>query len=133
MKQSRTVLESKRFGVYHCLPDARLLDVSRQMVDEDAGSVIVVDDAGFLEGIVTRFDLVQACLQSEAWETIPVSAVMTREVVTVSPETTMYEVAQLLRDLQIHRVVVVREENGRFRPISVVSASDLIYHMVQDA
>jgi CBS domain-containing protein len=76
---------------------------------------------------------VQACLQSEAWESSPVSDVMTREVVTVSPETTMYEVAQLLRDLQIHRVVVVREENGRSRPISVVSASDLIYHMVQDA
>ena len=78
MKQSRTVLESKRLGVYSCLPGTLLLDVSRQMVGEDAGSVVVMDGDGFLEGIVTRFDLVQACLQSEAWESSPVSDVMTR-------------------------------------------------------
>jgi CBS domain-containing protein len=132
MKQSRSVLESKRYGVYTCHADAALLDASRQMVDEDVSCLVVITTDGYLAGIVTRFDLMRACLHHDGWDRLPVSAVMTRDVVTVSPETTLYEVAQLLDSKGIHRVVAVREENGRLRPISVVSASDLVYHMVHD-
>jgi hypothetical protein len=35
-------------------------------------------------------------------------------------------------DQQIHRVVAVREEGGKKRPISVVSAADIVYHMVKN-
>lgn len=133
MKQSRTVLESKRYGVYNCQPTTPLLAAARQMAEEDIGCLVVVDDAGYLEGIVTRFDLVHACIAEPAWQTEPVSRFMTSEVITVGLETTMFAVANLLMDRQIHRVVAVREENGRLRPFSVVSASDLVYHMIQDA
>jgi len=133
MKQSRTVLESKRYGVYNCHPNTPLLSAARQMAEEDIGCLVVVDDAGYLEGIVTRFDLVRACIAEPGWQTEPVSRFMTSEVITVGLETTMFAVANLLMDRQIHRVVAVREENGRLRPFSVISASDLVYHMIQDA
>ncbi|MCA9872352.1 MAG: CBS domain-containing protein [Anaerolineales bacterium] len=133
MKRSRTVLESKRYGVFSCRPETTLLSAARQMVREDVSCLIVVDDAGYLAGILSRFDLVRACIESEVWESRLVADLMTAVVVTVSPETTMLEVANLLLEKQIHRVVAVREENGRLRPFSVISASDLIYHMIQDA
>ena len=57
---------------------------------------------------------------------------MTDSVITVFPEDLLSTVAQLLLDHHIHRVVVVREEQGRPKPVAVVSSSDLIYHMMKD-
>ena len=59
---------------------------------------------------------------------------MSPEVVSVSPDTTLLEVAQLLLTNRIHRVVaVLEEEEGRQRPVAVVSSRDLVYHMMRDA
>ena len=41
-------------------------------------------------------------------------------------------VANLLLEHHIHRVVVVRDENGKHKPVAVVSDTDLIYHMVKE-
>lgn len=133
MKRSRTVLESKRYGVFSCGSETPLLAAARQMAQEDVSCLIVVDEPGYLVGILTRFDLVRACIRQTTWETQPVADFMTADVITVSPEATMFAVANLLLEKQIHRVVVVREENGRLLPYSVISASDLVYHMIQDA
>lgn len=133
MKRSRTVLQSKRYGVFSCLLETPLLAAAQQMAAEDVSCLVVVDDEGYLAGILTRFDLVRACIREAAWESLPVSHFMTADVITVTPETAMFDVANLLLEKQIHRVVAVRPENGRLRPFSVVSASDLIYHMIQDA
>ncbi len=132
MKQSRTVLQSKRYGVFSCRPATTLLAAARQMAQEDVSCLIVVDEPGYLVGIITRFDLVRACIRAGDWESQPVAEFMTADVITVSLETTMFAVANLLLEKQIHRVVAVREENGRLLPYSVVSASDLVYHMIQD-
>jgi CBS domain-containing protein len=53
-------------------------------------------------------------------------------VIAVTPEDLLGTVAKLLLDHHIHRVVVVREENGKQKPMAVVSATDLIYHMMKE-
>jgi CBS domain-containing protein len=57
---------------------------------------------------------------------------MSTDVVTVDPHTLLKQVAELLLENKIHRVVVVREVNGRERPIAVVSDGDFLYHMVKE-
>jgi CBS domain-containing protein len=81
--------------------------------------------------VITRTDLIRAHLSLDNWETQPVARHMTRDVITVTPEAVLREVADQLLDHHIHRVVVVSEEAGRRRPVSVVSSSDLIYHMLR--
>lgn len=131
MKQGRTVLEAKRYGVYSCYRSTPLLEASRKMVTEDISSVVVLDDEGFLTGIITRTDIVRAYLETDDWETQTVSEYMSPEVVTVDPKASLLEVARLLQEKHIHRVVVVREEDGRKRAVAVVSDSDLVYHMIK--
>ncbi len=131
MKQGRTVLEAKRYGVYSCYHNTPLLEASRKMVTEDISSIVVLDDEGYLSGIVTRTDLVRAYLENDEWETKLVSDYMSPEVVTVNPKASLLEVARLLQDKHIHRVVVVRDEDGRKRAVAVVSDSDLVYHMIK--
>jgi CBS domain-containing protein len=131
MSMEQTVLEAKRIGVYTCKLDCILGEAVRRMVDEDISALVVVDEEGCLAGIITRADLLRAYLKIENWESELVAKYMTSKVVTATPETRLSQVAEMLLEKQIHRVVVVRgEEAGRRRPIAVVSSADLVYHMV---
>lgn len=133
MNKKLTVLEAKRYGTFNCRPDTSLLKVSRKMVEEDISALVIVDEDGYLAGIISRTDLLRAYLTHDEWATQPVSHFMTREVVTVTPDTPLLEAAELVLNSHIHRVVVVRQENGKPQPIAVVSDSDLLYHMVKES
>ena len=132
MKQGRTVLEAKRFGCQSCTSDTPLLDAVTKMVEHDISSLVVTDPAGYLAGIITRNDVLRGYLANDDWQRQPVGDYMTRDVVTVTPQDLLATVANLLLDHHIHRVVVVRDENGKHKPLAVVSDTDLIYHMVKE-
>jgi CBS domain-containing protein len=132
MKQGRTVLEAKRFGCHSCASDAPLIDAVTRMVEHDISSLVVTDAEGCLAGIITRSDVLRGYLASDEWQRQPVGDFMTRDVVTVTPEDLLASVANLLLEHHIHRVVVVRDENGKHKPLAVVSDTDLIYHMVKE-
>jgi len=127
-----SVLQAKRYGSYNCLADNSLLDAARHMVTRNISALVVVDEAGYLQGIITRTDLVRACQQNNDWVTESVGDHMVRDVVTVEPDSSLADVMELLIDKHIHRVVAVRSENGNARPIAVLSAADIVYHMVTE-
>jgi CBS domain-containing protein len=131
MRTDQTVLQAKRFGIFSCSQDETLQEAARRMVEEDISALVVVDKEGYLVGIITRIDLLRALTKLEDWEKLLVMDYMNKDVVTVSPQTQLTRVAELLVEKQIHRVVVAREENGKKKPISVVSAADLVYHMIK--
>ncbi len=132
MKQGRTVLEAKRFGCQCCHPDTPLVEVVTRMVEDDISCLVVTEPDGYLAGIITRNDVLRGYLNSDDWQRLPAGSYMTRDVITVTPEDMLSTVANLLLDHHIHRVVVVRRENGKQKPLAVVSDTDLIYHMMKD-
>ena len=127
-----TVLQAKRYGTYTCASHDTLLGAAQRMVDEDISCLVVVDSRGYLEGILTRSDLLRAYTSVNEWGDLLVGAYMTREVVTVQPQDFISHVANLLREKQIHRVVIVQKEHGNLRPVGVISDSDMVYHMVRN-
>ncbi|WP_139490486.1 helix-turn-helix transcriptional regulator [Brevibacillus dissolubilis] len=83
---------------------------------EDVGTLFIVNAKGFLAGVVSRKDLLRASLGNQALETMPVSIIMTRmpNIVTCTPEETLYQAAQKLIDFAIDSLPVVRPlEEGR--------------------
>jgi signal-transduction protein with cAMP-binding, CBS, and nucleotidyltransferase domain len=132
MLSKRTVLEAKRFGVYQCNHSQTLAEAAQRMVEEDVSALVVVDDEGCLAGILSRTDLMRALMAQKDWKSTSVQSLMNNQVVTVGPHASLLEVAQLLLEHQIHRVVVVKEEEGKMRPLSVISAADIVYHMVKE-
>lgn len=132
MTTDLTVLQAKRFGVFTCNKDDTLFEAAQRIVEEDISALVVVDENGFLIGIITRTDLMKAFVSLEDWEKHKVTDLMNPEVVTVTPQTNLMRVAEILLEQQIHRVVAVREEGGKKRPISVVSSADIVYHMVKN-
>jgi CBS domain-containing protein len=132
MKQGRTVLEAKRFGCRTCYPDTVLSEVVQHLVEKDISCLVVTDHEGFLAGIITRNDVLRDYLHNDDWQQSRVGDYMTQNVITVKPDDPLESVANLLIDHRIHRVVVVREEEGRQKPVAVVSATDLMYHMLKE-
>ncbi len=132
MRQDPTVLQAKRYGVYTCTPGTPLREVARRVVEEDISALVVVDADGYLEGIITHTDLLRAHCECEDWATRRVDQHMTRPVVTTTVDDHLSHVAEMLLDRHIHRVVVVREENGRQRPVAVLSESDIVYYFSKE-
>ncbi len=132
MKQGRTVLEAKRFGCYTVHPDTPMADAVRRLVDQDISSLVVIDQEGYLAGVLTRSDVLRVYLGQDEWEACPVGDYMSTHVVTVLPDAHLRDVANILVEKHIHRVVVVRDENGKQKPVAVVSDSDLTYHLMKE-
>jgi signal-transduction protein with cAMP-binding, CBS, and nucleotidyltransferase domain len=128
-----TALKAKRYGVYTCQPQTTLREAARTMVGEDISALVVVDDKGCLEGIITRVDLMRVRYHQEDWADKLVASAMSSEVVTVSQQDTLAAVMALLLERHIHRVVVVRQEKTGLFPVSVLSAADILYHMDQES
>lgn len=104
---------------------------ARRMVEEEISTLVVTDDEGGLAGVITRTDLLRALCERSDWKKQPVEAYMSREVITAEPQTPLKEIARLLLDKQIHRVVIVQAEQERRRPVAVISVADVVYHMIQ--
>jgi len=132
MKKDRTALQAKRFEIHGCNHHDRLLSAARRMVEEEISTLVVTDDEGGLAGVITRTDLLRALCERDDWKKQPVEAYMSREVITAGPQTPLKEIARLLLDKQIHRVVIVQAEQDRRRPVAVISVADVVYHMIQE-
>jgi predicted transcriptional regulator len=117
------------------------------LVETHISGAPVVDDRGECVGVLSSTDFMHsvghgernapiriypdpACFHSP-WqvgeaETLPtgeVSDYMTDDPVTVSPSTSITELARMMTDAHIHRVIVVDAKN---RPIGIVSSTDIL-------
>jgi CBS domain-containing protein len=132
MSLNQTALQAKRYGVFTCDNCSTLSDAVRRMVDEDVSALVITDEAGGLSGILSRTDVMRAALDNPQWPSRPIREYMSDAVVTVPTDATLRDVAEILLDHRIHRVVVVQTENGYTRPLSVISAADIVYHLSKD-
>lgn len=105
-------------------PDASGGDAARLMWDRDCGIIPVINPLSKqLLGVVTDRDLCMASfLQGRALHDIPVSTVMSREVVSVNGQQEATAAHELMRRHQYRRLVVVDAE-GRLE--GVLSINDL--------
>jgi CBS domain-containing protein len=124
-----SVMQAKRFGVWTIASTATLLEVAREMVDRNISGLVVVDAEGCLEGLITRTDLVRAAHDRRGWMNLIANDYMVRDVVTVRLDDTLQDVMDLLIGHHVHRVVAVEPEGDKLRPIAVLSAADVVYHM----
>ena len=130
--RNKSVLEAKRFGIMTCSRDDNLHHAASIMVEEDISCLIVTNLDGYLAGIITRTDMLRALCTEDNWNDKKVHECMSTELVTAVQNDSIDDIAQILLDKRIHRLVVIQEESGKKRPIAVISEADLIYHMVNN-
>ncbi len=85
------------------------------MFTEDVGTLSVVSEEGYLEGIISRKDLLKLALGGSDLHKIPVGIVMTRmpNVITTTPEEPVFLAAQKILHHQVDGLPVVRPLSGQ--------------------
>jgi CBS-domain-containing membrane protein len=94
-------------------PYSSVKEAARTLLTHHISGVPVVDDQGKLIGIISEY------VKAHARK---VADVMTRQVVTATPDTPLYEVANLLERHSIKRVPILRD--GQL--VGIVSRANLI-------
>lgn len=95
-----------------CDPDTGLQDVARMMLDNDCGAIPVCED-GKPVGIVSDRDIaVRAVAEGQNPIEMTAAQIMSSPVETVTADTSLDDLFDLMEDKQIRRVVVVDEEGA---------------------
>ena len=118
-----SLLQSKGAFVATIAPGQTLEEVLAALAEHGVGALVVTDDGEHITGIVSERDVVRA-LHRRGVEVLtePVSAVMTAEVRTCTPEETIEALMALMTEQRIRHVPVV--ENDKLA--GIVSIGDLV-------
>lgn len=76
-------------------PDATAAAAADRMLETGANSILAVDDAGRLEGLLTSHDFVALVRENDPDDRTPVEACLTTDVVTVSPTDSVTSVGEV--------------------------------------
>ncbi len=117
-------LINTRKEVFSISENATVHEVARYLRDRGVRSVGVLDGSGKLTGVVSQSDIsdrVAAENKCPAW--MRVTEIMTRDLVTVSPDMGLEECLLLMEKNGIFHLLVLGED-GRF--LGAISVADLL-------
>ena len=127
MRTVRQLLAEKPAEVFAVGPGAPVIEAVRLMAGESIGAVLVMDGTR-LAGILSERDYARKIvLQGRSSADTPVSAIMTPEVVTVSPVHSVGACMELMTTGRFRHLPVV--EDGKV--VGVVSIGDLVKAVIQ--
>ena len=104
-------------------PSAPITEAALSMREEAIGALVVVDDEGRPQGIITDRDIVVSVIaNSKNPLEILVEEVMTKKLIVVQEDASIFEILKILAKNNIRRVPVMR----RGKLVGIVSVDDLI-------
>jgi CBS domain-containing protein len=132
-------------------PETSIIDIHKLFIEEEIHGAPVVDDMGVVRGVVSTLDLLRAVNEevepdqttqsyfrsewSQLVDELPgrlrevrASDIMTRELVAVRSDTSIVEVARIMREQHVHRVLVIDDREL----LGVVTTFDLLRAFVDD-
>ena len=103
-------------------PDDTLSEAAAKMRQQQTGSLLVMD-GNTLAGIVTERDVLRIVGSGQDPKSVSLRDAMTTDVVTVRPDSSIREAAQIMFD-KWFRHLPVTEEGGRV--VGIISLRDLL-------
>lgn len=101
--------------------DATVARAASRMLEAGVGSVLVVDDAGRLKGLLTATDFVRLVRENDPEDETPVQGAMTTDVATVAPADTVADLDRIADRGYTHYPVTT--DDGTV--VGMVSTTDL--------
>lgn len=124
-------------GVIACQTETPVADALAMIKRYRIHAVVVTEGPGYLAGILSQTDLLSAWREGATYDRVmsgPVSEIMTKSVITCMPDMDLDRAIRLLNKNHVHRLVVVEERNdGRVWPTGILSMSDIVRHIDEQA
>ena len=123
MKTIAELLHAKPHAeVFHLSSETSVFDAVTHMVEKNIGAVLVVDK-NEIHGIMTERDYLRfVTAKDRSTRETPISDLMTRKVIFVTPDVTLDEVMAIMTQNRIRHIPVLSE--GRL--MGIVSIGDVV-------
>ncbi len=96
-------------------------DAATMMDDANVGCAVVTNDNAAV-GIVTERDLARRIVSQGKPLSTPLLDILSSPLVVISPDDTVWELAELMKNKKVHRIPVQKENNL----VGIVCASDIV-------
>ncbi len=129
MKTIRQLLENKGHEVTTISPDMSVFESMQLMAARNIGALLVLDAESKLVGIVTERDYARKMyMQNKFAKDVPVTEIMTRQVVYVRPDQTNEDCMALITEKRVRHLPVLEND----RVIGIVSIGDLVKDTISE-
>ncbi|MAG98295.1 MAG: CBS domain-containing protein [Alphaproteobacteria bacterium] len=117
------ILKAKSEGIFSIAPEATVPQAAEVLANRRIGSIVVTNNLGALVGILSERDLARG-IHGHGPELMQctVADLMTREVITCRPESTVAEIVELMNKHAIRHLPVLEE--GEL--VGVISMRDVV-------
>lgn len=128
MQPIKHLLAKKSKSIWSIGPDEPVLHAIRLMSEKSIGALPVMQD-GQLMGILSERDYARkVILMGRSSAETPVSQIMTKAVVTVTPQDTVHDCMEIMTEKRIRHLPVV--EKGKV--IGMISIGDLVKAVIEE-
>lgn len=125
----RDLLQAKGSAVTTIHPQATLYDALAALVHHRIGSLVVIDDAGKVAGIITERDLLRECLtRGEQLKDLQVREVMTTHVIIGVPEDEVGYIMGIMTHNRIRHLPIMEGQ----RLEGLVSIGDVVKAQLEE-
>jgi CBS domain-containing protein len=128
MAYIRHLLDKKGYDVWSTSPEASVYDALLLMAEKNVGALVVIHE-GELVGVVSERDYARkVILHGKASMETTVREIMTDEVVTVTPKTTIEEAMAIMTEKRFRHLPVVEE----MAVVGIISIGDLVKSIIEN-
>ncbi len=120
----RIIRDVMHRGVVTCRVDTNAPEVAKIMLDNDVSALVVTDERLDSCGIVSKTDLIG--YYGKDLSLITAEDIMSPKILTVSPDTLVYEAVQLMLEHRVHQLVIVTQAGAHRRPVAIFTTGDAV-------
>ena len=123
-------VNTKESAVITIRPDETVLNAIQKLALNNIGALPVCDAKGMLQGIVSERDLLETCAEdSRHISSIKVKNVMTKDVITCTPEDDLFNITGVLTEKGIRHIPIL---DGH-ETVGIVSMRDIVALQLEDS
>ncbi len=105
-----TILAKKGHDVVTAGPNTTVGQAVTLLADKKIGVIVISVDGKTVNGILSERDIVRALAGGASVDALPVSDLMSRDVVTCKPEDTIADLMAMMTDRRIRHLPVIENE-----------------------
>jgi len=107
---------------------ASVQQAAKKMKDNNVSSLVVVDESGLPQGLVSERDLVRkVCTTDVSISTVKNKEVMSSPLITISSRSSPSEAADMMLQHNVRHLLVVDNDNVN-KPIGIITPLDFTRH-----
>jgi CBS domain-containing protein len=107
--------------------------IAKLLSEKDISGVCIIGNDGKAVGVISEMDILKV-IGRENWENMTAESVMTSNLETVEPNTTLIEAAEIMGRRHVHRLIILSEGGIGMsqKPIGILCSSDIIREAARD-